>query len=223
MNDTPPLPTERLGNKLEELRAVIAAEAPRTGLEGTLQRAFLRLFEVLLSLLAALKDGRFAGGALAAGGLAGAAPGAAFAAGTAGAPCAANADTQEGSANGELRLPHARCGVAHEAGAALAASPAYRCEDEGADRGSSAAAQCAAAGANRPATSAPPAQAEVRPRSSPGASLPAAGAWAAIGRSPFFYHRSVPVHVARGFSFFALDSKNGRIGSRLSHEYFVAI
>jgi hypothetical protein len=61
MNQTHPLPTERLSDKLAELRASVAASAPRKGLEGTVQRACLRVFEILLRIITAWQEGTLAG------------------------------------------------------------------------------------------------------------------------------------------------------------------
>ena len=54
-NPLPP-PTGRLGDRLAELRASVGAKRSRRGLAGEVERAMLRLFELLLALLAKLQD-----------------------------------------------------------------------------------------------------------------------------------------------------------------------
>src|SRR5581483_1865948 len=55
-----PLPQTDLKSTMEEMRAAMAAEGRRKGLQGAIQDAFLRLLSVLLAILEDFRAGRLA-------------------------------------------------------------------------------------------------------------------------------------------------------------------
>ena len=204
MNDTPPLPTERLGNTLEELRASVAAEGPQKGLAGKIQRAILRLLEGLMALLAAMKDGALAAAVSEAPAAARALPRAL------GSESAARGAARQEPAGADPGPARARRGAAHEARPALAASPEDRCGDGGADRDESAGGRlAAAAGAAREGAS------QAAPPLPPGryvhkGALAPARSRAAAGCPRFFPAADCPALCPRGFRFCG-GFKNGGV------------
>jgi hypothetical protein len=59
MSNIHPLPTERFSDRMEDLRASLAAEAPQRGLAGEMQRVILAIFEILLRMIAKWREGRW--------------------------------------------------------------------------------------------------------------------------------------------------------------------
>ena len=205
MNDTPPLPTERLGNTLEELRASVAAEGPQKGLAGKIQRAILRLLEGLMALLAAMKDGALAAAVSEAPAAARALPRAL------GSESAARGAARQEPAGADPGPARARRGAAHEARPALAASPEDRCGDGGADRDESAGGRLAAAagaareGASQAAPPLPPG------RYCPQGSFGAGPFKGRSGLSPIFSCSRLSGIVPAGLSFLRRIQKRGRL------------